>query len=200
MTRILLFIKHRLPFLWNLVEHLNEVLFVILHGRRLENEASCCLEEFKLDDYEFRSINRDDLKELHRLINGQGAQRLEYFRPHGFDHKSLSRATSNRSFLMFGVYSREELVGYFFLRCFWNRRCFVGRLIDQPHEKRGIGRVMNDIMYHTAWRSGFRCHTTISKKNSQVMRSHANNPAARILKELPDDYLFVEFVEPNTNK
>jgi hypothetical protein len=58
---------------------------------------------------------------------------------------------------------------------------------------------MNQILYNTAWRSGFRCLTTVSKNNALVMRSHANNPTFRILKELPNDYLYVEFVQPTPN-
>jgi len=55
---------------------------------------------------------------------------------------------------------------------------------------------MNNIMYNTAWRSGFRCLSTISKNNKLVMRSHANNKALKVLKTLPNDYLLVEFVRP----
>lgn len=86
-------------------------------------------------------------------------------------------------------------MGYFFLRFFWNRKCFVGRLIDEPCEGKGIGRAMNNIMYNIGWRMGFRVMSTISKNNHLVMRSHANNHRMVVLKELADDYLFVEFVE-----
>lgn len=97
------------------------------------------------------------------------------------------------AFLMFGAYSEQGMVGYFFLRCFWNRKCFVGRLIDEPFEGQGIGRVMNQIMYHTAWWSGFRCMTTVSKHNNAIMRSHERNPHARFRQPLPNDYLLIEF-------
>ena len=96
---------------------------------------------------------------------------------------------------MMGVFKDNEIAGYFFLRCFWNRKCFVGRLIDESHEGQGIGRVMNSIMYNSAWKSNFRCLSTISKNNFSVMRSHANNKTMKILRELENDYLLVEFTD-----
>lgn len=199
MTRLLLFIKHRLPLLWGVVEWLNTLLFKLFHRDRLLLQTQQCFAEFALDGYDFRPLRAEDIVDLLELIQRQAKARLVHFNPHGFDQRSLEKVFRNDAFLKFGVFTGMQLVGYFFLRCFWNRRSFVGRLIDEPYEGKGIGRVMNDIMYHTAWRSGFRCHTTISKDNSMVMRSHANNPSVRILKELPDNYLFIEFVEPGVS-
>ena len=200
MTRLLLFIKHRLPFIWGGIDWVNAVLFRLLHGDRLEKEAERCFREFTLPGYHFRELSDGDLDQLASLLSRQKAGRLDYFKPHGFDRKSLKRAVRNPSFLMFGAFSDDLLVGYFFLRCFWNRKCFVGRLIDEPYERKGIGRVMNQILYNTAWRSEFRCLTTVSKHNALVMRSHANNSTFHVLKELPNDYLFVEFVKPNSER
>jgi hypothetical protein len=95
---------------------------------------------------------------------------------------------------MMGVFEKDKLVGYFFLRCFWNRKCFVGRLIDYNYRGKGIGWIMNNIMYNVAWDSGFRCLSTISRNNKAVMTAHSRNPAMIILKELQNDYMLVEFV------
>lgn len=195
MTGLLLYVKHRLPILWRGIDWLNTVLFSLFHGSRLQKEAEKCFREFTLPGYHFRALSQHDLDKLSGLLGRQRAGRLDYFKPHGFDRKSLERVVRNPAFLMFGVLSGDLMVGYFFLRCFWNRKCFVGRLIDEAHERKGIGRVMNQILYNTAWRSKFRCFTTVSKNNSLVMRSHSNNPTFRVLKELPNDYLFVEFVQ-----
>lgn len=194
-VRLLLLIKHRLPWLWTWVEWLNARLYHMLHIRRMQVEVARAFAEFTLAGFEFRPLEESDLNALHKLIEHQGADRLEYFQPHGFDHASLMRMHANPAFLMFGAFHKQQLVGYFFLRCFWNRKCFVGRLIDQPFERRGIGRVMNQIMYHIAWRSGFRCMTTVSKNNHAIMRSHERNPHAEIVRELGNDYLLIEFMQ-----
>lgn len=193
-ARTLLFIKHRVPWLWRVVDWLNARLYSLLHRKRMAAQRDRAFDEFRLDGFEFRSLAGEDIEQLESLLERQGPDRVRYFQPHGFDQSSLQCMLSNSSFLMFGVFRENLLVGYFFLRCFWNRKCFVGRLIDKPFERQGIGRVMNQIMYHIAWRSGFRCMTTVSRNNLDIMRSHERNPYARVLDELANDYLLIEFV------
>ena len=199
-ARVLLFIKHRVPWLWAVVDWTNARLFSLLHRKRMAKETERAFAEFKLDGFRFASLEGADLEQLEALLMRQGEERLRYFQPHGFERGSLTRMMKNPAFLMFGAFHGRTLVGYFFLRCFWNRKCFVGRLIDQPCEGKGIGRVMNQIMYHIAWRSGFRCMTTISQENQAIMRSHRNNPHARFLGELGNGYVWVEFVEVLQNQ
>ncbi len=194
-VRILLYIKHHLSFFWQLIELINAYLFNLLYGRRFKEVIPIVINESSLSGFSFRQLAVQEIPALHALIYKQVSGRLDYFKPHGFDIKSLQKTFKNPSFLMMGVFDGPHLVGYFFLRCFWNRKCFVGRLIDQPYEGKGIGRVMNSIMYNIGWRSGFRVLSTISKNNHLVMKSHANNPLMVILKELDNDFLFVEFVE-----
>ncbi len=196
MIKILIYIKHKLPFIWRMIDCLNAFLFRLLFSRRFNQSIIWAFNEFKLPGFEFRLIESDDLREIKKLIDKQAIGRLEYFKPHKFHLKALKRVQSNPAFVMIGAFEHEEIVGYFFLRCFWNRKCFVGRIIDEPYEGKGIGRVMNNIMYNIAWRSNFRCLSTISKNNQAVMRSHASNKAMKILQELKDDYLLVEFVNP----
>ncbi len=193
-ARVLLFIKHRMPWLWSLVDWLNARLYSLLHRKRMAAQRDRAFEEFRLEGFEFKALADMDIEQLESLLERQGPERLRYFQPHDFDQSSLQRMLSSSSFLMFGVFHKNALVGYFFLRCFWNRKCFVGRLIDKPFERQGIGRVMNQIMYHIAWRSGFRCMTTVSRNNRGIMRSHERNPHARVIGRLANDYLLIEFV------
>lgn len=195
-TKILLFIKHKIPFFWSLIELINAFLFKILYSKKINNITDKVLQEFFFKPYISRKLEYKDIKKLEHLISNQEQKRLKYFKPHKFDYKSLVKELHNPSFLMMGVFENETLVGYFFLRCFWNKKCFVGRLIDEPYEGKGIGRVMNEILYNIAWDAGFRCLSTISKHNNMVIRSHSNNKTMIILKELPNDYLFVEFIKP----
>jgi hypothetical protein len=95
---------------------------------------------------------------------------------------------------MMGSFDGNKMTGYFFLRFFANKKCFVGRLIDKDYRGRGIGPVMNNIMYETAWRMSFHCLSTISRNNKAVMRAHAKNRTMIVLKELQNDYLLVEFI------
>lgn len=196
MTAFLLYLKHRLPVFWKLVEAINTALFQIRFGKALEKQADECLKMQKLDRYHFRRLSSEDASQLNHLLCSQKEGRLTYFKPHAFDKLTLISFARNPAFIMFGAFHRDRIVGYFFLRCFWNRKCFVGRMIDEDHEGKGIGRIMNAVMYNTAWQSGFQCMTTVSKNNELVMRSHSNNPAFKVVKELPNDYLLVEFIPP----
>ena len=201
-ARLLLWIKHRLPWLWRLVDGLNAWLYRVLHAARMRGVADQVCDQAEFEGYRARLLGQADLPALERLLARQGEERLRHFRPHAFDLASLVRACRNPAFLMFGVFcptaekADSDLVGYFYLRCFWNRRCFVGRLIDCEYEGRGIGGLMNRVMYETAWQSGFRCLSTISKHNARIMRAHAQNRAMVVLDELPGEMLFVEFVRP----
>lgn len=193
MTAFLLFIKHNVPAIWALIDWLNAVLFRILHGGRVKKAAEGCISEFTHERYRIRMLGEDHAEPLAALLAAQSEERVAFFHPHGFDRATILKLCRNPSFLMFGVFAGEEIVGYFFLRCFWNRKSFVGRMITEAHEGKGAGRVMNQILYNTAWRSGFRCMTTISKNNAMVMRAHAGNPTYFVVRELPNDYILVEF-------
>ncbi len=195
-TKILLFIKHKIPFIWSCIELVNAFLFKILYFKRINKISENVLQEFYLKPYNYKKLEHKDIKKLEHFISNQEEKRLKFFKPHKFDYKSLVNVLNNPSFLMMGVFENEDLVGYYFLRFFWNKKCFVGRLIDEKYEGKGIGRVMNEIMYNIAWSAGFKCLSTISKNNNMVMRSHSNNKTMIILKELPNDYLFVEFIRP----
>ena len=193
-ARILLFIKHRIPWLWLCVDWLNARLYALLHRKRMAIQVERAFATFTLEGFEFRPLRRADLDALADMLKRQDDERLRYFQPHGFDVASLKKVLANPAFLMFGVVRDGALVGYFFLRCFWNRKCFVGRLIDEPYERRGIGPVMNKIMYHIAWWSEFRCFTSISTKNRWIMRAHKKNPHARFVSDLANDFQLIEFL------
>jgi len=193
---LLLKIKHRLPILWRVIEQVNSLLFMILHNRRVMANAHASLDRYRLAGFHFRPITSADSAIVSAFLSRQSAARMEFFKPHGFDLQSVTRKTKEPAFLMFGTFKGEAMVGYFFLRCFWNRKAFVGRAIDRDWAGQGIGCVMNQILYYTAWESRFRCLTTISKHNHSVIRSHANNPCSRIIGDLANDYMLVEMVSP----
>jgi len=194
MERILILIKHRLHFLWKLIERANSFIFNLFFGKKMRIATGEVFMDIPDDSYKFRELNPSDIDSLHDLIASQPEEDLRYFNPHGFDKHSLKGQLKNRAFLMMGAFDKDNLIGYFFLRFFTNRKCFVGRLIDQNYRGKGIGRTMNRIMYGIAWKMNFRCLSTISKNNHSVMRAHAGNTSMKILKNLDNDYLLVEFV------
>lgn len=196
MIRILLFIKHRFSFVWLMVEWINGIFFSIIFRQRLNKILSHVFDPPNNSSFDHKILEKKDIESLHLLLHSQDSSDLKYFNPHPFDLKSLKRKIKNPAFLMMGSYDGEKLVGYFFLRFFINRKCFVGRIIDKSYRGKGIGEMMNRIMYEIAWGMGFRCLSTISKNNIPVVRAHARNSSMTVLKELPDNYILVEFVRP----
>jgi len=194
MEKILIFIKHHFAFLWIIIEKINDSLFHLFYSERLEAQFPQIFEEFGVNEMTIRKLMPDDAKNLYELINSQQNTDLKYFKPHGFDYESVQKQFAKISFLMMGVFDNEKLIGYFFLRFFANRKCFVGRLIEKKYRGRGIGDAMNKVMYNLSWRMDFRCLSTISKNNKAVIGAHKKNSNMVILKELPNDYLLVEFV------
>jgi hypothetical protein len=194
MEKILIYIKHRFRFLWRIIEWLNAIVFSFFYHSKLRRVLPGVLEEFSKPPFSYRKLIPEDSEILFELIKTQDPSDLEYFKPHGFDIQSIRKQFKNRSFLMMGVFDKEKITGYFFLRFFANRRSFVGRLIDREYRGKGIGQVMNDIMYETTWRMGFRCLSTISQNNIAVMKAHSKNQSMKVIKNLPNNYLLVEFV------
>ncbi len=197
-VKVLIHVEHRYPFLWSIIEGINGKIFQLLYGRMFARSIPRSCKEFSGNGYQARQLVCEDLPALRALLARQSPERVAYFHPHGFDERSLMERFLTPCFLMMGVFNGCEMAGYFFLRCFSTRKCFVGRLVDEPYEGKGIGRMMNNIMYDVGWRSGFRVLSTISKHNHRVVRAHAHNEALKVLKELANDYLLVEFVRRET--
>jgi len=198
MEKVMIFIKHRFPTLWRIMEWCNGIIFWLFYCSRLEKVLPSVLLEFANPPYLYKRLDLSDSDALFKLMNTQNSSDLKYFNPHGIDLKSIKNQFRNHAFLMMGVFDEEILVGYFFLRFFINKQCFVGRLIDKDFRGRGIGPVMNKIMYEISWRIEFQCLSTISKNNIAVMKAHSKNPSMVVLKELQDDYLLVQFVPRNS--
>jgi hypothetical protein len=199
MEKILIFIKHNLGFLWNIIEWINSITFSLFYGSRIGKISLMIFKELPVSKFSYNRLNLSDADGLVDFIKSQKKSDLEYFHPHGFDLKSIRKQFRNRSFLMMGAFNGDKIIGYFFLRFFVNNKCFVGRLIDYNYRAKGIGLTMNTIMYEIAWRMGFRCFSTISRNNTAVMRSHSKNPTMVVLKELQNDYILVEFVRDAIN-
>lgn len=200
MEKLLIFIKHHFSYLWKIIEFINGLIFSVLYKKRLGKILPAIFNEYTKPPFVFRSLKAIDAVPLYDMINRQDTIDMEYFRPHGLDVFSIRKQFSNRAFLMMGAFDKDQIVGYFFLRFFINRKCFVGRIIDKPYRGRGIGLVMNDIMYETAWRMKFRCQSTISKNNTAIMHAHSMNNRMVVIKELQNDYLLVEFIKDAKGK
>lgn len=188
-------LKKRFPFLWRFIEDINGYLVKWLYSDNIQQQAQLILEDYKNEPVEYRLINRDELDDLHCLLSGQDSEQLKYFNPHSFDKSTLQRLYDNSSFLMMGVYDNKHLIGYFFLRCFVNKTCFVGKLVDRAYQGRGIAKRMGKIAQNIAWSSGFRVFGTSSKHNIKSLNSSKATNDFKLIRELADNYIYYEYLQ-----
>lgn len=197
MLQLLKTIKHNLPLLWRSIESVNGAIVGLLYGKAVAASTQAALASSDACGCTFRLIEKGDLQPLAEMLRLQPEGFDRYFKPHGFDPESLARLLRNRSFLMLGAFEEDRIVGYFFLRLFANRKAFRGKLVDSARQGRGIAKQMGRIMSDIAFGAGFRLFATISESNlSSIASSRAVNDV-RIVKRLPDGYLYVEYTKTN---
>lgn len=191
MVKFLVWLKHHLGFLWALIEKLNSLLFHILWSKKLKNSSFA----HKIDDVEFRVLNKkDDIKLLVSFFTKQPESAFKFFNPHGFDEKSLIKKQNDPAFLMIGCFKNKTLAGYCFLRFFFNKQAFRGKIVSPEFQGQGLAKFMGLVTTQICHDMGFRLFATISKKNVKSMASSKAVNEVRVIKELADDYIYVEYL------
>lgn len=172
---------------------MNSTIFNLLYGRKLKKCIPTLLEEYS-KEYSFKLLNEQDLFGLCTFFTKQPPSSFEYFKPHGFDLTSLSKKIHDKSFVMIGAFKEKELVGYCFLRCFFNKQSFRGKIVDPKYQGHGIAKQMGLLTTAICHELGFRLFATISKDNIKSIASSKAVNIVRVIKELPNKYLYVEYL------
>ena len=149
----------------------------------------------QIGKYTYRELLKSDLQGLTDLLSKQPDGFDQYFKPHKFDIDSLRLMFENKSFKMLGVFDDSEIVGYFFIRFFANKKAFRGKMVDSNHQRQGIAKNIGRITTNIALDAGFRLFATISKNNFSSWYSSSAVNEIRIIKELPNNYLYIEYTK-----
>lgn len=185
-------IQSKLPFVWNGVEGVNSILFSATYRGELKTIPSI-LESFT-GEYTLSEVQEKDIFSLKEFFAAQPEQAFSYFKPHGFDEKSLRRLVRRKSQLMLVAKQDDRIVGYAFLRCFFNNKCFRGKIVDYRHRGKGIAVLLGKATTAISQSLGIRMFGTISKDNIASMVSSEASNTIKIVKELPNDYLYIEYL------
>ncbi len=186
------FLQNKLPFLWELVEWGNSALFQVRYGRK---DVSAVLEQYP----GFAEVDESDVPDLVRFFAAQPEGAFRFFRPHGFDAKTLRKLQRRKSFLMYCVRNGEgRIVGYFFLRSFFIGKAFLGKMVDVHSQGKGIGTKMCLCAMDIAQALGLRMFETISKENIASLRSTEKVLNIRIVEEMENGYLYIEDIGKKT--
>lgn len=188
------YIKDKCSFLWDAIEWGNAGVFSLQHKTDLQAVPklleSLCNATFTIRPTE----DSDDIK-LEKFFAEQPESAFEYFKPHGFDKKSIQKILRNKAFQTFVVTEHDKIVGYFFLRSYINGKCFRGKIVDKDWQGRGIGKLMGIAMTSVAQYFGLRMFGSISPKNYASMASAKASNDIKIHKTLENGYFYIEFLQ-----
>lgn len=192
------FLINKFPFAWSVVEWCNEKLFLLLYGRRLQHLYRC-LNKYQTN-YQVREATLDDVQAMVNFFDNQPQESFTFFQPHGFDENSIIRLIKNKSHLAFMVFDEKGIVGYFFLRCFFIGKCFLGKMVDYEHQGKGIGQMMCLKAMDIATLLKMRMFETISKDNLSSLYSTQKVLDTKIIKEMDNNYIYIEDFPKGTLK
>ena len=186
------FLQDRVSWFWSIIEWGNGMAFSMRYGRKLKS-----LSFFSIPvEYELMPIRDVSHKDIIAFFDRQPKEAFTYFRPHGFDDKSIKRLQRNKSFLGYVLRDKEngQIAGYCFNRCFFNGQGFRGRMVDIDYRGKGLGTAMNKILNEVGFGIGLRLFETVSKDNVASYRSALSASSVRVVKEMENNELYLEIL------
>lgn len=190
------FLRDKLPFLWDLIDVLNSVLFSIRYGRKLKSVEGEVLRQYvEMSGMEVVRLRDVPTDKMANFFAAQPEDAYTFFKPHGFDVKSLKKLQRNRSFLAYVLMENGQVSAYCFLRSFFMGKGFRGRMVGMDFRGRGLGTLMNKMMNDVGFGIGLRLFETVSKDNVASYRSALSASNVRIVEELEHNELYLEILK-----
>lgn len=196
------FLRDHMPWLWDLVDMVNSMLFRIRYGNKLKHvENEICqrenMESICSGGYEvvpIRDIKTEDLVEFFAC---QPDEAFRFFKPHGFDSNSIKKLQKNRAFIGYVLKDavNGKITGYCFNRSFFHGKGFRGRMVDVNYRGKGLGTMMNRLLNKVGFGIGLRLFETVSKDNVASYRSAISASSFKVVEELPHNELYLEIID-----
>lgn len=183
-------LRDKFSWAWNLIEWVNALLFSWRYGKRLKGFAFTTVPE----GYDILPIKEIATEKLVEFFGRQPEEAFTYFRPHGFDKRSIRRLQWNKAFLGYILLDKvnEKIAGYCFNRCFFHGQGFRGRMVDISYRGKGLGTAMNRMLNEVGFGIGLRLFETVSKDNVASYRSAISASNVRVVKEMPGNEVYLE--------
>lgn len=185
-------LRDKLTWLWNLIESFNAMLFSLRYGKKLKTFAFSEIPE----GYKIVAMRDIPTEKMIDFFSRQPEEAFTYFHPHWFDEKSIKRLQGNKAFLAYVLIdiSNGKIAGYCFNRCFFHGVGYRGRMVDVNYRGKGLGTAMNKILNEVGFGIGLRLFETVSKDNIASYRSALSASNVRVVKEMPDNELYLEIL------
>ena len=185
-------LKDKLPFIWDAIEKVNEWLFIFRYGKKVKNIVVNCVPE----GYELVELKDIDTTLIVKFFEHQPVDAYTFFKPHGFDEKSIKRLQKNKSYLAYLLIDKanDQIAGYCFNRCFCHGVGYRGRMVDAVYSGKGLGTAMNKLLNEVGFGIGLRLFETVSKDNVASYRSALSASNVKVVKEMPNNELYLEII------
>ena len=185
-------LKDKLPFIWDAIEKVNEWLFVLRYGKKVKSIVVNCVPE----GYELVALKDVETTQIVKFFEHQPVDAYTFFKPHGFDEKSIKRLQKNKSYLAYLLIDKVngQIAGYCFNRCFFQGKGFRGRMVDIDYRGKGLGTAMNKILNEVGFGIDIRLFESVSKDNVASFRSALSASNVKVVQELPHNELYLEIL------
>lgn len=185
-------LRDKLTWLWNIIDWVNGLFFSLRYGGILKDLA---LKEIP-EGYKIVTIEDVATKRMVEFFNHQPEEAFTFFRPHGFDARSIKRLQKNRAFLGYVLIDKSNgrIAGYCFNRCFFHGVGYRGRIVDINYRGKGLGTAMNKILNEVGFGIGLRLFETVSKDNVASYKSALSASNVKVVKEMPHNELYLEII------
>lgn len=187
------FLRDKMPLVWNLADGMNSFLFSLRYGNKLNKF------KFKTPhkNYQIIPICNVPTEVLVEFFAHQPNEAYRFFRPHGFDSKSIKDLKENKAFLAYVLIeeSTGHIVGYFFNRSFFHGKGFRGRMVDIGYRGRGLSTLMNRLLNEIGFGIGLRLFETVNRNNVASYRSAISASNVKVIEEMADGDLYLEILK-----
>ena len=188
-------LRDKLPWIWDLIDILNSWLFSMRFGSKLGKIEAEILERYSKEcGMRIVPMREVPTEELVAFFAAQPEEAFTFFKPHGFDAKSIKKLQRNKSFVAYILLEGSAIAGYCFIRSFFMGKGFRGRMVGISHRGRGLGTLMNRLMNDVGFGIGLRLFETVSKKNVASYRSAMSASDVKVVEELENDELYLEII------
>lgn len=189
------FLRDKFPFIWDLIDKLNSYLFSLRYGRKLKSVEEIVLQQYaQVSEMEVVRLREVPTDMLVSFFAAQPEDAYTFFKPHGFDCKSLKKLQRNRSFLAYTLMDNGQVAAYCFIRSFFLGKGFRGRMVGMDFRGRGLGTLMNKLMNEIGFGIGLRLFETVSKDNIASYRSALSASKVKVVAELEHNELYLEIL------
>lgn len=190
------FLRDKMPFIWDLIDVLNSCLFAIRYGRKFKSVEDELLQQFAQSaGMQIVRLRDVPTKQLVDFFSAQPEDAYTFFKPHGFDLKSVKKLQRNRSFLAYILMDDGKVAAYCFVRSFFMGKGFRGRMVGIDFRGRGLGTLMNKLMNEVGFGIGLRLFETVSKDNIASYRSALSASRVKVVEELEHNELYLEILK-----